>query len=511
MDNDWSDYFFDSNDVDSFDTKGLNFLHYANLFFKFENEENIDIKEIIQNPYHNIDDFYAPLQNIDNIKLLDKAIEMYKSYSKLPSTLLKMRDSAFLNADSMSYANISYFFATLFFVKNSVDITNERALKDYLRICRNLIENHRLDDPENTKYFFSIFKNISRGCDDIYQFLCEKPNVLGERYDFEIRKAKLILSYRKGKTANNWEEIFNQTSDNAVLLGKVDFLLDFSDEYFEYKSYDENSRFYEKSKARFLGGFKSKYENPNFEKFNQYANLTMQIFDKQFLDNSLALFQRAFLCVGDYGFYETNYFYGNIPTAIYRDREAINWLLSGMKNNTKEPYFKTFLDLLLNSRQQDLESKMQEIIAQCDFSTKEWWEQLLIKQEGLFEFLNEKRQTFQQYRRIRFFFDENNNVNKVELLPASKSTRNVADLFDYGFYLYCKDRGIKNVSEYKNEEKQYGDQYPLQSHFTINNKKVLCNSMKYGIEFGNKAFIVYMKEGIFKEFDRIINEMNICK
>lgn len=502
IDNDWSDYFFDSNSVDSFDKKGLNFLHYANLFFKFENNENINIREVIQNPNRPIDDFYTPLQNIENIKLLNKVIEMYNAYKSDLPNLLKMSESAFFSDTIMGYVDISYFFATLFFIKNSTD-TNLKSLKDYLRVCRNLIENHQLDDPEHTKHFFYTFKEISRGCDDIYQFLCDNPNVLDEKYDFEKRKARLILSYKNNETTDNWEEIFDKTSDNRVLAGRVDFLLDFSDDFFEYESYDENVRFYEKSKIRFLGGFKSKYNNPNFEKFNQYANLTMQIFDKNFLDNNLGLFQRAFLSIGDYGFYETNYFYGNIPTAIYRDREAINWLLSGMKNTAKEPYFKTFLDLLLKSKADNLDSKMREIIAQCDFSQKNWWEQLLIKQEGLFEFLNAKKEIFQRTRRIRFW----DNPRKVELLPAIRSTKNVRDLLDYGFYLYCNDKKIQNLSEYTSDEEQYGNQYPLESHFKINGKEVLCNSMNAKITFGKQEFSIDMDGDIFAEFDKVLDSI----
>lgn len=508
MDNDWSDYFFDSNNVESFDKKGLNFLHYANLFFKLENEENIsNIKEIIENPNRPIDEFYELLQDLDNVKLLDKVIEMYLLYSSLPSTLLKMGDSKFfIGKDSMSYVDICYFFATLFFVKNSNDLQNENALKDYLRVCRNLIENHMLDDPDHTKYFFSVFQSISKGYDNIYQFLYDNPNILDERYDFEMRKTRLIVSYRSGETTDNWEEIFDKTSDNVVLSGRVDFLLDFSDDCFEYKSYDKNLDFYERSKVRFLGGFKSKYKNPNFDRFNKYATLTMQIFGKEFLNDNLALFQRAFLSVGNYGFYATNLFYGNIPIAIYRDREAINWLLSGMKNEKKEPYFKTFLDSLLNSHQQDLVSSMKEIIAQCGFSQKEWWEQLLIRQEGLFEFLNEKRENFQRYRRIRFFSDENSKTNKVELLPAIRSRTNVMDLLDYGFYLYLKGKEVPNLSDnYESEEEQYGDTYPLQSHFTINDKEVLCDSMNSKIVFDKREFLIDMRGDIFAEFDRIID------
>ena len=93
----------------------------------------------------------------------------------------------------------------------------------------------------------------------------------------------------------------------------------------------------------------------------------------------------------------------------------------------------------------------------------------------MFEFLNEKREIFQRTRRIRFW----DNLRKVELLPAIRSTKNVRDLLDYGFYLYCRDKEIQNLSEYISDEEQYGDQYPLQSHFTINNKKVSLVSNRH--------------------------------
>ena len=143
--------------------------------------------------------------------------------------------------------------------------------------------------------FYLILSDISSGCDDIYQHLYDNPIQI-ERYDFEMRKARLILDYRRDKTKNDWESIFDQTSDNNILVGRVDFLLDFSDEEFIYKSYDKNSTFYNKTRY----GFKSRYQKPNFEKFHQYATLTMQIINREFLNENLALFQRAFLSVGNY-------------------------------------------------------------------------------------------------------------------------------------------------------------------------------------------------------------------
>lgn len=80
------------------------------------------------------------------------------------------------------------------------------------------------------------------------------------------------------------------------------------------------------------------------------------------------------------------------------------------------------------------------------------------------------------------------------------------DLLDYSFYLYCKDKEVPNLSDnYESEEEQYGNIYPLQSHFTINDKEVLCDSVNSKIVFDKRDFLIDMRGDIFAEFDRIID------
>lgn len=510
IDNAWSDYFFNASEFadatsyakdsnqSGFDEKGLNFLHYANLFFKLEagKIKEAELKEIIDEPSRVIDEFYTPLQDIENIRLLDDFIDMCLSHKDLD--LLKSKDSAFFKGKSMGYVNLCHFFALLHYVRQTSDIKNKQSLKDYLRVCRHLIENYRDDNISFVNVFFDRFKELAKGSDDIYRFLCEnKFDDTTNMLDLEIKKARLIIDFRDGRIEDNWEEIFNQTSDDEVLVGRVDFLLDFSDEKFKYESYEDWELEIDELP-------KSKYQNPNFKKFDKYAKLTMQILDKEsFLNTNLALFQRAFLSVGNYGFLYTNYFYGNVPTNIYRDREAMNWLLSGVRNEEKMPYFAKLLDLLL---EQDLASKMQDIIDDCDLSSKEWWEQLLIKQEGLFEFLNEKKQSFQHTRRIYF----GNYTKQVVLLNKTKVTynqNNAKDLLTYGFYLYLQNLGF-NVSAYDSEAVIYDyEQDSIKENFKVNGVSIICNSEKSQITIDKQKFDIDLEGDIFKEFDRIAREI----
>lgn len=446
------------------------------------------------------------MQDIENIRLLDDFIDMCLSHKDLD--LLKSKDSVFFKGKSMGYVNLCHFFALLHYVRQTSDIKNKQSLKDYLRVCRHLIENHTLDRAIDVPMFFRIFNDISKGSDDIYRFLCEnKFDNTTNMLDLEIKKARLIIDFRDGRIEDNWEEIFNQTSDDEVLVGRVDFLLDFSDEKFKYESYYELYESDEDWELWIDELPKSKYQNPNFKKFDKYAKLTMQILDKEnFLNTNLALFQRAFLSVGNYGFLYTNYFYGNVPTGIYRDREAMNWLLSGVRNEEKMPYFAKLLDLLLVQDPKDLASKMQDIIDDCDLSSKEWWEQLLIKQEGLFEFLNEKKQSFQHTRRIYF----GNYTKQVVLLNKTKVTynqNNAKDLLTYGFYLYLQNLGF-NVSAYDSEAVIYDyEQDSVKENFKVNGVSIICNSEKSQITIDKQKFDIDLEGDIFKEFDRIAREI----
>lgn len=502
----WSDYFFDNKNPQSFDTCGRNFLHYATLFFTLENEEKIEnIKEIIDNPNQPVNEFYKPLQKLENIKLLERVVELCMLFDELKITeTLKLKNSSFLNKESLSYSGISYFFSILFLAKENREIEkiDKIALNDYLRVCRHFIENHRLDKPEHIPQFFRLFKHLSQGQSNIYQFLENNPTFSFHEniYHLEVRKAKLILASRGSE--ENWEEIFNQASGHKILKGWVDFLLDFSDESFVYEKYNQSNKILCK---------------PNLKKFRQYASLTMQILDKEgFLDENLTLFQRAFLCIGDFSFYETNWFYGNSPVDIFRDREALNWILKGNKNDSKLPYFKEFLDVLLKTESEDLVDRMQKVIKETDLSQKEWWEQLLIKEEKLFNFLNQKQETFQRYPRIRYF-DKNlknissnlKNITKVELLPTIKSTNKARDLFDYGFYCYCEKRS-SSLSGYKPSKDQYVKSFKLQSHFSLNNMEVLCDSAESIIYFGDKEYPINLQKGsnVFDEFDRVLKLIN---
>ena len=339
-----------------------------------------------------------------------------------------------------------------------------------------------MDEDEHVKGFFELFNRLSDGYDNIYKYLSEDKKGTKfhtEIYKLEKRKSKLILKNRENKDSKEkWEEILNKTSDNDFLVGWVNFLLDFS--------------------------------NDNFNKFKEYTELTINIIGKLNNDKFLNLFQRALLTFGDYGFYSTNYFYGNKPQInIFRDREAWNRILSGKKDKYNNKYFKELLDNLLKEANGSLEEKLESIINKVNFKDKEWFEYLLIKEEGLFEFITENGGAFKNCGRIRKFDKD------MLLLKTVKTKKWAIDLLTYSFYLYLKNVGIdiSNIEFSKLKYDKHSSKRNENSYFKINNKNVICDSINSKIQIGSKKYDINLSKGsdIFGEFDKILKKCKIIK
>lgn len=506
IDTKWDKYFFDYINVDKFDKRAKVFLHYATIFFKFNSGKilkNKDLNDYVKDVNRKVDDFYSELQNIENLKWLDRTIELFLSFNThfRKDMELKMSNSSFFdirndNKDSLEYSKICYFFSILSYMEHkSCCNINKNDLCDYLRVSKHFIENYNLNTSDDIDKFFYLFKHLSQNNSNVYIILRENINYGFNTniYILESRKAALILQSRKYDT--EWEKVLNQTSDNEYLIGWVDFLLDFSDENFEYKSYKK---------------YDPKYINPKLELFKSYSDLTMKIIEnsKQSKEK-LSLFHRALLSIGNYSFVSVNNFYGGYFSSLsFRDREAYNFIFSGRKNKQQMPYFKKLLDRLLTSKKETIDEKLQEVIDSTYMGKKNWWEQILIKQGELFEFLNKNKDRFESYPRIRNKF-RGVNKNKYELLPNKRNFVNVRDVLDFGFYCYCRDKGYDiEPNEYKSPEPQYGTKYPLVSHFSISNQPVICDSIESRIQIGKQRFAISLQKSknIFHEFDRILKD-----
>ena len=481
IDNKWSDYFFVINTIDKFDNRGLSFLYYSSLFFHFKEKTDL------YNNYENylVDDLNEKVleynyfdilkNNISNIEILDNTITI----------LLEKNDNKVINNFFNIFSNkkmdnkeICYFFALLSFAYKIDDINDLIKLDfdNYYRVCRHLIENYRIDKPSYIKNFFDLFESISDGYKNIYEYLINDQKMITfhkEMYKLEQRKAKLILDGRK--SGDDWESVLNKTSDGNFLVGWIDFLLDFS--------------------------------NDNFEYFNKYLSLTIEIIDKINDLNFLNLFQSALLVFKDYGFSMTHLYYGNIPKInIFRDREAWNWIFSGKKHKSDE-YYKKLLDKILKlDNKLSLEEKLKYIIVNANLKNKEWYEYLLIKESGLFRFITESNRDAQQSGKIK------RSNNYIFILHTVKANKKYIDILSYSFYLYCSNNAIEVSDIHYETNKDMKSPYFDIIHKN-KNLSVICDSVNYNIKIAGKKYNIDLSKGadVFSEFDRILKEAKLIK
>ncbi|WP_163534509.1 GmrSD restriction endonuclease domain-containing protein [Helicobacter suis] len=510
IDNTWSDYFFDPDpeQLKVFDDRFFHFLHYANAFFALEHkqdnkdqqgQENITVVDIL-NTERAIDKSYRFLQERENLELLDRTIKLLPKWQDEGKKLwfFGVEGSKFFD-QTLGNKEVCYFFALLFMVKTGAG----KLDLDYLRVCGHFIENFYLytGDIEGC---FRLLKEISEGVtgDNFYRFLSEhkRTSQFNEKvYEVEHRKAKLISNN------SDWREVLEKVSDHRYLRGYVNFLLDFS------------------------GG----KDKEDLEKFRKYAELTIEILDTFFLKTGdLALFQRAFLCFGNYSKptsgRETNYFFGNRhETGSFRYRQPVFNLFEKSDKRSKDGkyyeieilYFKKLLDYLLKSQKQTLEEKLRDIIQNYrdgkleggeglePLEKRSWWEQLLIQQEELFTFINQNQS--KDCGKIQI------NDQQVYLIKEQIFSSESRDLLGYALYCYCKEKEIKEEKEIKKLSLEYENNRGARQ-FTIKNSAIFADSKESEIKIAKikleeqereveESIKINLKDGdILKKFERVL-------
>ncbi|CRF46372.1 DUF262 domain-containing protein [Helicobacter heilmannii] len=515
LDNDWSDYFFDSKKPDRFDQRFFHFLHYANAFFaleKLEKEEGT-IEQFLDTE-RTIDHTYRFLQNEENLKVLDCTIqELLPQCQELgflsingPSFFeVQRKDSKDRCAQEtkLEHKKVAYFFALLALAQIDKQACLEANLQEYARVCKHFVENHLLDSNDDLHGFFDLFKAIAVGVsckEGFYAFLSQtKPldTFFHQKvFTLEQRKARLICADRA------WEGILNKTSKHAYLVGYVGFLLDFS---------------------RVDG-------KDNLQKFTDYATLTMEIFNEFFTKKAcpLSLLQRALLCFGDYSIGATNQFFGNRHRmGMFRHRQIVFRLFE------KEPFepqkypknaLHKLLDNLLSVPKGDLAHKMQGIIKNYTSNREQqlveiswtlteraWWEQLLLQQKDLFDWIN--KEEGKECGRIYFLKDKDTQqVLQAHLLPTKKYSEKAFDLLGYALYCCCKqnmDMSLYQISEEYENGKQV-------RQFSINGFAIFADSQTATItlehaenEQAPEKFPINLKHGtdVFKELQKAVTRI----
>ena len=185
---------------------------------------------------------------------------------------------------------------TLFLDKksNNADGTtcDEDSFEDWMRVIQNIIYNTRLDGARRFISAIKLIKEISSGCDNIYQYL--KKEEVKEAFSEEQVKEEIIKAKIIGEDQTKKEEI-HKAEDLLFFRGKVQFA-------FHYCGWDNESDWEEPAAIA--------QDKDGWEKFKQIFEVAEKCFTKEKVKDDL--FRRAFLCIDD-----GNYFKYNSTTAYF--------------------------------------------------------------------------------------------------------------------------------------------------------------------------------------------------
>ena len=265
--------------------------------------------------------------------------------------------------NSATYTQKVLFFAeSVYYRKN--DEKNKETYEDWMRVVRNIVSRGDVEkdgsrpdivrSPQSFDGVINLINELSNGCQNIYQFLNQQPNLKSQyakdQINEEIEKARLICF------DPNYRNIIFKAEDNELLRGKISFI-------FHCISYDFNPF--------------------NFDsiKFSKIAEIINNYFgNEKSLNNNI---RRAMLTIeanGNYEFYSYWWSYWHIGNATKRRLfDKFREIEYCINDEYYREYFKKFvLQLILKTPQQIAK----DFIPSENFPN---WKKRLIKESNLLD------------------------------------------------------------------------------------------------------------------------------
>jgi len=363
-------------DIENKECKSKLDNEWLDIFWNFEKEkEEISVKEVDKKFYNFLINatfnFCAEIKDIDkdfkdNFYIFDEYKSIY-SNSKTLEQLIKILNSLisfnnkekyFVNflKDNPDYDERLHFYAVMQFFINKGDLNNvNKELYDkWLRVCKNLINNTRIEDPEDFYKAIRSMKELSGRIDGLYEYLSKPENEIGgifhNQAEEEKVKAKLLLLQNE-----DWKTEIHDTEEHCYFDGQIGFILDFSKE----------------------NGIH------NLKKFKDYSAKLKMLFSDTFKNNKNCLFQRALLASGDYLVPIS----GRLTFCTFNEglREKIDNWRKVFGDEGKKEFLKNLLDAI---HIDCLENDLQGII---DKYSENDWKSLFIKNKGIIEYCTNYR------------------------------------------------------------------------------------------------------------------------
>jgi len=385
LDNEWLDIFwkFEKDNqiinLNEVDRKYLAFIENISLCFWSEYK---DINKAEK-------DKFSIFKSYKDIYSSDYLIQITKIFDALTTFHDTKKDfENFLNLNPDYWEYLRFYAVAQFLIHcGKLNDENTETYKKWMRVCTNLINNTRIDDPELFYKAIRSIKELATYINKIYEYLSlPETKIVGflqNQCEEEKVKAKLILDDK----SDQWFTAIEKIELQSYFNGQIGFIIEF---------------------AKTDNGY-------DLDKFSDYSEKLNKLFSSEFQENNNCLFQRALLVFGDYlinisGHYTFCKFENNLRAKIDNWRKVFN-------DDIKSNFLKQLLDAIkVDSIKNDLET-----IVNTYQENQADWMSLFIKNIGIIEYC------------VNYQINKGN--NHIELARSSASGwRKRAELRSYVFY-----------------------------------------------------------------------------
>ncbi|HRP89721.1 MAG TPA: DUF262 domain-containing protein [Edaphocola sp.] len=167
---------------------------------------------------------------------------------KLPSMFLKD------NFNPSLPDRVFYYAFLLFISDSSVDLSNDERreqLKKWMRICRNIIYNTYIQNPDNFIDAIRAIKELAIYKFEIESAICQE-NFSIKYFDSQLKEEIIKIEYFD--KPGDWKEMILKTENHPYFYGQIDYifrLINYSDDYQKFEFYCEKlSRIFANPEAK---------------------------------------------------------------------------------------------------------------------------------------------------------------------------------------------------------------------------------------------------------------------
>lgn len=339
---------------------------------------------------------------------------------------------------------VFYYSFLLFINQDSIELTKSETLenlKNWMRICRNIIFNTYIQNPDNFIDAIKAIKDFSAYMNNIENEITQQ-NFSVKFFDSQLKEEiKKIQYFNKGE---NWKNKIIEVENHPYFYGQINFIFHLID------------------------------HTDDFQKFDFYCNILSKIFNAPEANNYL--FQRLLLSKGDYLIkYNSKWSLCESKMIGLRARQD-NWR-KVFNDEKKLFYLKAVLDDAINLGLS--ESSLN------NYENKNWTS----------FFIKEKYSSNIAYTHNRLI--ERNNGWDIKLLEKSTFTGKHADLYSHSLYLDLKYEGFDVSYESVNGRRSATNKPKI--NLSIAGETIFIFYEPY--YYDNCAFEIEHKSIIFKNVD----------